>query len=79
MNREVQVRFCERLGVKLPGPTRLRARPSLHRALPLERQANRDGAAAAILDVLLGLWLVVAPMLLTGLSRPAAAVNGIVV
>jgi len=31
------------------------------------------------LDVLLGLWLVVAPMLLTGLSRPAAAVNGIVV
>jgi type IV secretory pathway TraG/TraD family ATPase VirD4 len=24
MNREVQVRFCERLGVKFPGPTRLR-------------------------------------------------------
>ena len=23
MNREVQVRICERLGVKLPGPTRL--------------------------------------------------------
>jgi hypothetical protein len=22
MNREVQVRFCERLGVKFPGPTR---------------------------------------------------------
>ena len=24
MNREVQVRFCERLGVKFPGPTRPR-------------------------------------------------------
>jgi hypothetical protein len=28
MNREVQVRFCERLGVKLPGPTRRVSRRS---------------------------------------------------
>ena len=26
MNREVQVRICEGLGVKFPGPTRLRAK-----------------------------------------------------
>jgi hypothetical protein len=27
MNREVQVRFCERLGVKFPGPTRQNEKP----------------------------------------------------
>ena len=27
MNREVQVRFCERLGVQFPGPTRQNEKP----------------------------------------------------
>src|SRR4029077_9907115 len=30
MNREVQVRFCEGLGVKFPGPTRHERRIALH-------------------------------------------------
>jgi len=31
MNREVQVRICERLGVKFPGPTRPKRRKHLRR------------------------------------------------
>src|SRR6516165_1618843 len=31
MNREVQVRICERLGVKFPGPTRPKRRKRLRR------------------------------------------------
>ncbi len=40
MNREVHVRFCEGLGVKFPGPTRLVSRePSVQTAV---RNCTRD-------------------------------------
>jgi hypothetical protein len=34
MNREVQVRICEGLGVQFPGPTRQRRRPHQPRYVP---------------------------------------------
>ena len=41
MSREAQVRICERLGVKFPGPTRHRTNP-----LTRERAARKGGCAA---------------------------------
>ena len=53
MSREAYVRFCERLGVKFPGPTRrwetgrrfgvsARAHPRLHKVRCLHFQCQRD-------------------------------------
>jgi hypothetical protein len=58
MTRECQVRICERLGVKFPGPTRhpRRRRPKPHgRACPLRpesnhRQSKCDPSICAISD-----------------------------
>jgi hypothetical protein len=37
MMREYHVRFCERLGVKFPGPTRQKQRPSQPRHVSFRR------------------------------------------
>ena len=38
MTRECQVRFCERLGVKFPGPTRQNEKPPFSGLCQLSRQ-----------------------------------------
>src|SRR5262252_2343312 len=50
INREVYVRFCERLGVKIPGPTRQnreRRDTSMARLLIPRQRTNRCSAAHA--------------------------------
>jgi len=46
MTRECQVRFCERLGVKFPGPTRHNPNPSSTPAFPLPPATDMPAALA---------------------------------
>ena len=45
MNREVQVRFCEGLGVKFPGPTRLGCVKTVLLVVRAEDKCEQDAAA----------------------------------
>ena len=52
MNREVQVRFCERLGVQFPGPTRHNRHSPSTADCPLSPAADmRQGQPGAITEV----------------------------
>ena len=65
MNREVQVRICEGLGVKLPGPTRRRGRPTVG-TCKIKRVAGRR-------NVLKALSLFSCTCLTRGASNPVSA------